>query len=120
MLQEASTDQDRIEAPILAIEKATGFDTYGGFGSDSPRDYQKLTRDLGVAATRFINLKTRLLGLNTMHEFCSQELDSCQSWIPKDNWQNPTRASQLYNQQYRTFLNIPWLRDGVASTTEYS
>jgi hypothetical protein len=105
MLADASKDQYASDRSIFRIEDATGFNSYVVDESDlGPQDYRKLSKDLGDAATFFAHAKARLLALKAMHDFCSRQLTSCQSWIPTDKWENyaePTRIL-LERAEYMT------------------
>lgn len=95
MLQEPSRDYGLNDQAIYDIEVATGFHGFSGVipdGHDDP-DCRQLAKQLGKAAGQYGFAKARLSAIMLVHEFCLRELKSCQSWIPKDKWQNYKEAT---------------------------
>ncbi len=93
MLAEASWDGNYAENDIFKIEKATGH-SYSLPSDVSSQDFRNLSKDLGRAATYFALLRSRILAFKATHELFSRQLNSSQSWVPKDKWANyvePTR-----------------------------
>lgn len=96
MLAEASIIQDVIDEDIIDIEKATGFNNYALTTSNiGLQDYRQLSKKLGYSASFFAYQKARLLALEATHKFCSQQLISWQSWIPKDKWEIYTEPTRI-------------------------
>jgi hypothetical protein len=96
VLAAVSTHLAQSDHSIFDIEKATGFNSYSIAKSDAgPQDYRKVSKDWGKAALFFAREKARLLSLKTKYEFYSRQLKSCQSWIPKDKWENYAESTKI-------------------------
>jgi hypothetical protein len=89
MLKEMAEDYEDNDANVHQIEKSTGFNNYTGREDDYQSvDYRQLAKRLGKTASHYAFTKTSLMAVKLSHEFCLQQLKSCQSWIPEDKWKD--------------------------------
>lgn len=91
MLKEPSRDYTLNDKAIKDVEIATGFHGFTGVISDDrgpDSTNRQLAKQLGKAASNYGFARTRLSATMHVHEFCLRQLNSCQSWIPEDKWQN--------------------------------
>jgi hypothetical protein len=89
MLKEPSRDYGLNAKVIYEVEVATGFHSFSKVILDNgDPDYPQLAKQLDKAASNYAFARTRLSTIVLVHEFCLQQLNSCQSWILKNKWQN--------------------------------
>jgi hypothetical protein len=97
MLEVCSVEQFGTHRNLNKIEYGTGFHSNGLWAESDkhPQDYRKISKDLGRVASDIAFVKSKILGVKFLHEFCSQHLKSCPSWIPKAKWENYSESTRI-------------------------